>query len=119
MTDAAFATVSQLLVLVLLVRQMESTRTPSTLAKVSLWSIVIMGITDSWIFSAHVVVGIMSENRTSLPMLVPGFLCLCSAIVFGPVSLKPRHEVYSADISATPSCYIEYKRPSGTHPRRL
>lgn len=44
-----------------------------------------MGITDSWVFSAHVVVGIMSDNRTSLPMLVPGFLCLCSAIVFGPV----------------------------------
>ena len=32
--DAGFATISQLLVLVLLVRQMESTRTPSTLAKV-------------------------------------------------------------------------------------
>ncbi|ORY35895.1 hypothetical protein BCR39DRAFT_512893 [Naematelia encephala] len=81
---AAFATVCQLVVLVLLVRQMEATRTPSTLAKVSLWSIVIMGISDSWIFSAHVVVGIMSDNRASMAMLVPGFLCLCSAIVFGP-----------------------------------
>lgn len=71
--------------LVVLVRQMDFTRTPSTLAKVSLWSIVLMGIADSWLFSAHVVVGIMSENRASVPMLVPGFLCLCTAIVFGPV----------------------------------
>ena len=45
-----------------------------------------MAISDSWIFSAHVVVGIMSDNRTSLPMLVPGFLSLCTAVVFGPVS---------------------------------
>lgn len=86
--DAAYATAAQLLVLVVLVRQMDFTRTPSTLAKVSLWSIVLMGITDSWLFSAHVVVGIMSENRASVPMLVPGFLCLCTAIVFGPVRLS-------------------------------
>lgn len=86
-TDAAYASAAQFLVLFLLVRQMERTRTPSTLAKVSLWSIVMMGVMDSWVFSAHVVVGIMSDNRTSLPLLVPGFLCLCSAIVFGPVSL--------------------------------
>jgi hypothetical protein len=84
--DAAMATASQLLVLVLLVRQMESTRTPSTLAKVSLWTIAMMFIADSWIFSAHAVIGIMSDNRTSMPMLVPAFLFLCSAVVFGPVS---------------------------------
>ena len=84
--DAAYATLSQLIILVLLVRQMESTRTPSSLAKVSLWTIVIMGLSDSWIFSLHVVQGIMSDNKTSLPMLVPGFMCLCTAIVFGPVS---------------------------------
>lgn len=86
-SDAAYATASQLLVLILLVRLMEQTRTPSSLTKVSMWTIVIMGISDSWIFSAHVVVGIMSDNRTSLPMLVPGFLCLCTAVIFGPVSL--------------------------------
>lgn len=74
------------MVLVLLVRQMEATRTPSTLAKVSLWTIVILGVTDSWIFSAHLVIGVMTDNKTGLPMLVPGFCALCTAIVFGPVS---------------------------------
>lgn len=69
----------------LLVRQMESTRTPSTLAKVSLWTIVLMGISDTWIFSAHLAIGIYSDNKTSLPLLVPAFLIFCTAIVFGPV----------------------------------
>ncbi|WVW81137.1 hypothetical protein I302_103128 [Kwoniella bestiolae CBS 10118] len=81
---AAYATISQLIVLLLLVRQMEKTRTPSSLSKVSVYTIVIMSITDSWVFSAHVVVGIMSDNKASLPMLVPGFMCLCTAVVFGP-----------------------------------
>jgi hypothetical protein len=87
--DAAFATLSQLLVLFLLVRQMESTRTPSTLSKVSLWTIAIMGVADSWIFSAHVIMGIMAENKGGITMLVPGFLSLCCAVVFGPVSSRP------------------------------
>ncbi|WWD20527.1 hypothetical protein CI109_105003 [Kwoniella shandongensis] len=100
---AAFATVSQLLVLLLLVRQMESTRTPSSLAKVSLWSIVIMSISDSWIFSAHVVVGIWSDNKASLPMLVPGFLCLCTAVVFGPRYAVLLHRIQAPErVSAPP-----------------
>jgi hypothetical protein len=73
-------------VLLLLVRQMESTRTPSTLNKVSLWTIGCMGMADSWLFSAHVIIGIMSDNKTSLPLLVTAFLCLMTAVVFAPVS---------------------------------
>lgn len=87
-SDAGYATLSQLLVLFLLVGQMERTRTPSTLAKVSLWTIVLIALSDSWIFSAHLVFGVLSDNRTSLPMLVPGFAALCTAIVFGPVSWR-------------------------------
>ena len=73
-----------------------------------------MGVMDSWIFSAHVVVGIMSDNRTSLPLLVPGFLCLCSAIVFGPVShldLPPTSAVLT--VSDMQSCCIAYKPQNG------
>ncbi|KAK8850346.1 hypothetical protein IAR55_004264 [Kwoniella newhampshirensis] len=100
---AAFATVSQLLVLLLLVRQMESTRTPSTLSKVSLWSIVTMSISDSWIFSAHVVVGIWSDNKASLPMLVPGFLCLCTAVVFGPRYAVLLHRIQAPERLSAPA----------------
>jgi hypothetical protein len=83
--DASYATLAQLAVLLLLVRQMESTRTPSTLNKVSLWTIGCMGMADSWLFSAHVIIGIMSDNKTSLPLLVTAFLCLMTAVVFAPV----------------------------------
>jgi hypothetical protein len=38
------------------------------------------------LFLQHVVIGIMSDDKTSLPMLLPGFVCLCTAIIFGPVS---------------------------------
>ncbi|KAL1409803.1 hypothetical protein Q8F55_003800 [Vanrija albida] len=80
---AAYATVTQLVILVLLVRQMEATRTPSTLAKVSLWSIVIILLSDAWMFSAHAAIGLVSDNKASLPMLVPGFFGFCTVFVFG------------------------------------
>lgn len=75
---------------------MEVTRTPSTLAKVSLWTIVGIGVSDAWIFSAHLAVGIMSNNKTSLPLIVPGFFALCTAIVFAPVGVL----VFLADLIA-------------------
>lgn len=72
-----------------------------------------MGIADSWIFSAHVVVGVMSDNRTSLPMLVPGFLCLCTAIVFGPVSLPSvKFEVYTFVLTVSAVCCPATPDPS-------
>ena len=92
-----------MLVLILLVRQMESTRTPSTLAKVSLGAVTIMFVADSWIFSAHAVIGIMSDNKTSLPLLVPAFLFLCSAVVFGPVSAFRGKELMPAICGAVAS----------------
>jgi hypothetical protein len=65
---------------------MERTRTPSALAKVSVATIAMPTIMDSWLFSAHLVFGMMSDNKAGLPLLVPAFLSLLSAVVFGPVS---------------------------------
>ncbi|EJT53239.1 RING finger ubiquitin ligase [Trichosporon asahii var. asahii CBS 2479] len=39
---------------------------------------------DTWIFSAHLAIGIYSDNKTSLPLLVLAFLIFCTAFVFGP-----------------------------------
>ncbi|WWC98821.1 hypothetical protein V866_005714 [Kwoniella sp. B9012] len=110
---AAYATISQLIVLLLLVRQMERTRTPSSLSKVSVYTIVIMSITDSWVFSAHVVVGIMSDNKASLPMLVPGFLCLCTAVVFGPRYAVLLHRIQAPERgSTTPATITTTNQPT-------
>lgn len=98
---------------------MEQTRTPSLLSKVSLWTIVIMGVTDSWIFSAHVVMGILSESKSSITLLVPGFLGLCNAIVFGPVSSPSRFNVYDHLLmgdSGTRSCSIGFRRRNESPP---
>jgi hypothetical protein len=64
--DAAFALAANLLILVLFVRQMEATRTPSSLAKVSFWTITMMISADSWQFSA------VSLENTMVPT------CLCN-----------------------------------------
>ncbi|WVF68112.1 hypothetical protein IAT40_002875 [Kwoniella sp. CBS 6097] len=100
---SVYAGFSQLVVLLLLVRQMESTRTPSTLAKVSLYTIIIMSITDSWVFSAHIVVAIMSDNRASLSMIIPAFLCFATAVVFGPRYAVLLHRIQLPESGATPS----------------
>ena len=68
---------------------MELTRTPSALAKVSVFTIGMPCIMDSWLFSAHLVFGLVSDSKASLPLLVPGFLGLLSSIVFGPVRPRP------------------------------
>ncbi|OCF42632.1 hypothetical protein I317_03491 [Kwoniella heveanensis CBS 569] len=99
---SVYAGIAQLVVLLLLVRQMESTRTPSTLAKVSLYTIIIMSITDSWVFSAHIVVAIMSDNRASLSMVIPAFLCFATAIVFGPRYAVLLHRIQLPERSTAP-----------------
>ncbi|RXK41711.1 hypothetical protein M231_00946 [Tremella mesenterica] len=99
---AAYATIAQLITLMLLIRQMESSRTPSTLAKVSLWSIVMMAILDSWIFSSHVIVGIVTDNRASIPLLLPGFLALCSAVLFAPRYCVLLHRIQAPEREPSP-----------------
>jgi hypothetical protein len=86
MKDATFSGAIQLALLLLLVRQMESTRTPSVLSGISVWTMVIFGVSDSWIFSAHVVMGLLSDNKASIALLVPGFFGFCSAVIFASVS---------------------------------
>lgn len=50
--DAVYASVANLIILFLFVWEMEATRTPSALAKISFWSIVLMVGADAWLFSA-------------------------------------------------------------------
>ncbi|WVQ74741.1 hypothetical protein IAR50_004346 [Cryptococcus sp. DSM 104548] len=103
-TYSAFATITQLLLLILLVRQMETTRTPSTLSKVSLWTIIIMSVADSYVFSIHVVLGILGEGggRGSPGVFVPGFLGLCVAVIFGPRYAVLLHRIQAPEGASSP-----------------
>ena len=43
----------------------------------------------------------MSDDKTSLPMLLPGFVCLCTAVIFGPVSEPPVAAIIDPDSAST------------------
>jgi hypothetical protein len=50
--DAAYAAIANLIILFCFVWEMEATRTPSALAKISFWSMILMVGADAWLFSA-------------------------------------------------------------------
>lgn len=76
---AAFTTVG------LLVGQMERSRTPSQLSKVALGTIVMQVILDGWLLVAHLMVGIVIDNHSSLSLIAPGFVSGIGFLMFGPV----------------------------------
>ncbi|KAG9037882.1 hypothetical protein FRB95_003722 [Tulasnella sp. JGI-2019a] len=79
---AGFATLLYLGMLVLLVRQMESTRTPAGISSVSRWPFVFQSIMDSFSFTSHSMFGVLTQNKASMTMLVPGFLACILALMF-------------------------------------
>lgn len=95
-TDSVLTALTQLLLLYLLVNQMELTRTPSTLSKVSIWTIALMAVIDSYVFSLNVILGVMNVghggsdgNGGGMGVWVGGFAAFGGAVIFGPVSLSP------------------------------
>lgn len=76
---AAFTTVG------LLVGQMERSRTPSQLSKIALSTIIMQVILDGWLLVAHLMVGIVIDNHSSLSLIAPGFISGIGFLMFGPV----------------------------------
>ncbi|KAG9091040.1 hypothetical protein FRC06_000734 [Ceratobasidium sp. 370] len=76
------ASLCYFIILKLLVRQMEMSRTPSSIAKISRWTFAFQAIADAYSFVGHVTVGIVSESRSSLSIIAPGFLAATLFLVF-------------------------------------
>ncbi|KAG9126575.1 hypothetical protein FRC07_002915, partial [Ceratobasidium sp. 392] len=76
------ASICYFIILKLLVRQMEMSRTPSSIAKISRWTFALQAIADAYSFVGHVTVGIVSESRSSLSIIAPGFLAATLFLVF-------------------------------------
>ncbi|KAG8694431.1 hypothetical protein FRC09_009853 [Ceratobasidium sp. 395] len=57
-------------------------RTPSSIAKISRWTFALQAIADAYSFVGHVTVGIVSESRSSLSIIAPGFLAATLFLVF-------------------------------------
>ncbi|EJU04890.1 hypothetical protein DACRYDRAFT_114212 [Dacryopinax primogenitus] len=81
-TYASLASIVYLTLLILLVRQMESTRTPASISKLSRWSFAIQAVGDAYSFVCHLTIGIVSDNRASLSLIAPGFLAATLFLVF-------------------------------------
>lgn len=50
-SDGNLTLLAQLAILLLLVHQMDASRTPSQLSKVALWTVIMQAFMDAWIFS--------------------------------------------------------------------
>ena len=84
LTDAGFATGVYLILLVLLSRQMERSRSPDGISRVSRWSFLTQSIVDSVSFASHITFAILADGRPSLSLVAPSFLAcvlfVCEAV---------------------------------------
>lgn len=73
-SDAGFAAIAYLTLLVLLSRQMDRSRTPAGISRVTRWSFLTQSIVDSVSFAGHITFAILADGRPSLSLVAPAFL---------------------------------------------
>ncbi|KAJ8473594.1 hypothetical protein ONZ45_g16234 [Pleurotus djamor] len=83
---AGTAAIAYLVMLILLMKQMEVSRTPSGISKVSRWTLLIQTTLDSLSFACHITFSILFEGRASMSLVAPAFLA-CIIFVHEGVSL--------------------------------
>ncbi|RPB29737.1 hypothetical protein L211DRAFT_800222 [Terfezia boudieri ATCC MYA-4762] len=66
----------------LLIRQMNESSTPSTVSRVSFWSIAMMAIVDGYMAGAFILVSVMVES-SYLALVTAAFLSFVLVVVFG------------------------------------
>ncbi|EFP93894.2 uncharacterized protein PGTG_19922 [Puccinia graminis f. sp. tritici CRL 75-36-700-3] len=67
----------------LLVWQMDSSQSPSSLSRMSYFSLVAQIIMDAWTFSSHLTLAVATNNSSTETLLVPAFFACLNAILFG------------------------------------
>ncbi|KEI37928.1 uncharacterized protein L969DRAFT_95778 [Mixia osmundae IAM 14324] len=80
---AAFVGLVAVIQTYLLIHQMESTSTPTSVAKVAYGTITMQVGMDVYFFIAHLTLGVVTDNDASLALIVPAFLACCSGLLFG------------------------------------
>ncbi|TFK18973.1 hypothetical protein FA15DRAFT_674849 [Coprinopsis marcescibilis] len=73
-TYAGLSALSYLIVLVLFSRQMDNSRNPSGISRVSRWTFLSQAIMDSVSFAGHITFAILAEGRPSMSLIAPAFL---------------------------------------------
>ncbi|KAH9464864.1 hypothetical protein Pst134EB_004371 [Puccinia striiformis f. sp. tritici] len=68
----------------LLVWQMDSRQSPSSLSRISYFTLVSQIIMDAWTFSSHLTLAVVTTNNNSTQtLLIPAFFACLNAILFG------------------------------------
>ncbi|MBW0514010.1 hypothetical protein O181_053725 [Austropuccinia psidii MF-1] len=67
----------------LLVWQMDSRQSPSSLSRMSYFALVSQIIMDAWTFSSHLTLSVVTNNISSQTLLIPAFFACLNAILFG------------------------------------
>lgn len=73
-TYAGFAAIAYFGILVLFSRQVERSRTPSGISRVSKWTFLAQATMDSVSFAGHITFAILAAGRPSLSLIAPAFL---------------------------------------------
>ncbi|KAJ7898423.1 hypothetical protein B0H13DRAFT_2031847 [Mycena leptocephala] len=73
-TYAGMAAITYLVMLVLLSRQMQRSRTPSGLSRISFWTFFVQATVDSLSFAGHTVFALVADGKPSLSLIAPAFL---------------------------------------------
>ena len=91
----------------LLIRQMNESSTPSTVSRVSFWSVAMMAIVDGYMAGAFILVSVMVES-SYLALVTAAFLSFVLVVVFGMrflitiwgVQRPERHAAAAAAVAA-------------------
>lgn len=82
--DAGTAAVAYFLLVILFSRQMERSRTPAGISRVSRWTFVSQAVVDSVSFAGYITFAILAEGRPSLSLIAPAFLA-CMMFIYEAV----------------------------------
>ncbi|KAJ6607473.1 hypothetical protein B0H10DRAFT_550301 [Mycena sp. CBHHK59/15] len=71
---AGTTAIAYLVMLILLMRQMQHSRTPSGISRLSFWSFLVQSTVDSLSFAGHTVFALVADGKPSLSLIAPAFL---------------------------------------------
>ncbi|KAK0434656.1 hypothetical protein EV421DRAFT_1839657 [Armillaria borealis] len=118
-TYAGSATVVYFILLFVLARQMERSRTPSGISRVSRWTFFTQSTIDSVSFAGHITFAIIAEGRPSLSLTAPAFLA-CTMFVYEAQFSVLIHQIQMpediVDSAPAPTTAAPQERPDSVPP---
>jgi uncharacterized membrane protein YpjA len=85
-SDATITLLVQLSLVLLQIQELTYTSlSQARLAKIAVWTVGMQALLDGWMFSSHVMVGILVPSKSSMALIATGFIALLGCAIFTPV----------------------------------